>query len=71
MRDFNYVAINKQGKSTSGVLSANSSKEAKEFLLSEGLTPLKLKVTGKQESKKVKAKSSTNRLKQRGKKIGK
>ena len=43
MREFEYVAINKRGKSSSGKLLAQNSKEAKLKLQQDGLTPLKLK----------------------------
>ncbi len=49
MREFTYVAINKRGKSASGELLAKNSREAKEKLQFEGLTPLKLRAKGKSQ----------------------
>ena len=59
MRDFTYVAINKRGKSSSGEILAKNSKEAKEKLQLQGLTPLKLKAAGNTQKSKTKAESES------------
>ena len=42
MPEFKYIGITNKGKSASGKIVAKNSKEAKEKLQEEGLTPLKL-----------------------------
>ena len=57
MREFKYVAINKRGKSATGQILAKNTKEAKEKLQKEGLTPLKLSASGNKSQGKSKATS--------------
>ncbi|MDA7699555.1 type II secretion system F family protein [Opitutales bacterium] len=58
MREFKYVAITQRGKSSSGVISAKNTKEAKEKLVKDGLRPLKISSAGKH--KKSSSKSASN-----------
>ena len=62
MREFEYVAITKRGKSSSGAVLAQNSKEAKLKLQQDGLTPLKLTQVGKT------SKSNSNAARDAGKK---
>ena len=71
MRDFTYVAINKRGKSSSGVILAKNSKEAKEKLQLQGLTPLKLKGTGSNRKGQSKVASEAVSKSKKSKGIGK
>ena len=58
MREFKYVAITQRGKSSSGLISAKNTKEAKEKLVKDGLRPLKISSVGKH--KKSSSKSGLN-----------
>ena len=79
MREFKYVAINKRGKSSSGQILARNSKEAKEQLVKEGLTPLKLsnvehKSKGSQKSNSDGSSQAKNKVitkgSQKGERLG-
>ena len=58
MPEFKYVGITNKGKSASGKIVAKNSKEAKEKLQEEGLTPLKL--INDKSGTKAKSKSSND-----------
>lgn len=60
MREFKYVAINKRGKSSSGEILAKTSKEAKENLKKEGLTPLKLSILSNPDKTKKKVSNDSS-----------
>ena len=50
MADFKYVAVDAQGKTRSGDLTAKDAKEARASLRKQRLTPVKLKVAGGTEN---------------------
>ena len=80
MRDYKYVAITHRGKSSSGKVLAKNTKEAKQKLHQEGLTPLKLTVlsktnkgnskTAKESGEKPVKRSPLARGSQKGEKLG-
>ena len=80
MRDYKYVAITNRGKSSSGKVLAKNTKEAKQKLHQEGLTPLKLTVlsktnkgnskTAKESGEKPVQRSPLARGSQKGEKLG-
>ena len=80
MRDYKYVAITNRGKSSSGKVLAKNTKEAKQKLHQEGLTPLKLTVlsktnkgnskTAKESGEKPVKRSPLARGSQKGEKLG-
>ena len=59
MPEFKYVGITSKGKSASGKIVAKNSKEAKEKLQEEGLTPLKL--INDKSGTKAKSKNSNDK----------
>ena len=46
MADFDYIAIDKKGKTRSGSISAGDSKNARRKVMQQGLTVLKIKMSG-------------------------
>ena len=52
MADFKYVAVDAQGKTQSGELTAKDAKEARSSLRKQRLTPLKLSIAGGTENSK-------------------
>ena len=46
MAEFDYIAIDKKGKTRSGSISAGDSKNARRKVMQQGLTVLKIKMSG-------------------------
>ncbi len=51
MREFKYLAIDSKGRTLSGEVSAEDAKHARKNLKKEGLTPLKIDLSGEQKGK--------------------